>query len=380
LDWAQTAHAQVYQPKATSLSSIQGWVMQIIAGGIFKKNARLTDATWYSIRDVIILITGRKIILETQTIYPVEQPQFASKTDQLKHDFNLWWEKVGGWETIRFALLMTLIFWIFAAFVAVPISLLDRVWGVQKVAMMPSATADDPYQLFHFVFPIWVKYIMIPFSLLPIELAVLIQFALYNITLALIIRQYGGTMRTVRLVLTSYFMFQLSMEVNIDWIIYIGLLVPPAFSAPFLLTKPQIAFGVWFGYPIRQIIYALIGMIVFLLITYLLWGTWAADMWAAIQRTTLRENYIEAANIAPVVFLPLPLSLLIGVVLAFFSFRRKDPILGIFAWLFFVPYMPLYSLVLFYALLAVKSWRAGLVIWLAMWIAFLLLVGYAMLR
>ena len=77
---------------------------------------------------------------------------------------------------------------------------------------------------------------------------------------------------------------------------------------------------------------------------------------------------------APLALLPAPVGVLIsfgiGIALAWIAFRRRDPVLSILAWLFFVPYIKIYSLLLPLALLAVRWPRFALLVSAVMWIVY----------
>src|SRR5689334_14249372 len=103
----------------------------------------------------------------------------------------------------------------------------------------------DPYQVKGFVDPPWTAILLAPFALLPLPLAVLIQLCLYFVIITAIIFKFGGNAKTVLLVLLTFIALDSALELNVDWLVYLGLLVAPAFSGPFLVIKPQDALGYW---------------------------------------------------------------------------------------------------------------------------------------
>jgi hypothetical protein len=62
--------------------------------------------------------------------------------------------------------------------------------------------------------------------------------------------------------------------------------------------------------------------------------------------------------------------------MALFAYRDRDPVLGILAWLFFVPYISMYSFVLHIAMLAIKLPRWTILLVLCVWFVY----GQLMLR
>ncbi len=166
------------------------------------------------------------------------------------------------------------------------------------------------------------------------------------------------------------------MELNIDWIVLLGLLVPPTWSGPFLLIKPQDALGVVITYRRRTILRMAAVTLGLLVVTLLIWGAWPPAMWNAIRAYSLGRSF----NLAPVSLMPWPLSIAIGLIMAFYAIRRRDRAVSILAWLFFVPYITLYSLLLPFALLTFKSARLALIISVVMWIVYgsILILGLKM--
>jgi hypothetical protein len=221
----------------------------------------------------------------------------------------------------------------------------------------------DPYRVAGFVNPPWTALFLAPFGLLPLELAALVQLCLYFGILTGVIFKFGGNTRTVLLALTSFFALDAALELNIDWLVCLGLLLPPILNGPFLLVKPQNAFGYWLSFERREFIRAALVVLVTLQVSVLIWGAWPGQMWEAIQRHTLGRFY----NLAPMALLPAPVSIAIGLVLAVYAFRRRDPVLSILAGLFFVPYITLYALLPPFALFAIRYRRIALLISVVIW-------------
>lgn len=270
---------------------------------------------------------------------------------------------------LLFSLGMALIWWIVALVVR------DQEWGIVWWDQEHTFTQvihhlRDPYTIQGFVNPPWTGVLLIPFGLMPLALGVLVQTCLFFTLLTGVIFKFGGTKKTVLLVLTSYFALDAVLEANIEWLVLLGLLLPTAYSGPFLVIKPQSALGYWFSLRWRDLLIAVLVLLIFLLITLAIWGLWPVDL----QRKVSRHFEIPY-NLAPMALIPIPLSLLIGVVLAYFAFKRHDPALGIFAWLFFVPYTVMYSLILPFACLAVRYPRIALAISIGLWTALGIIFG-----
>jgi hypothetical protein len=255
-----------------------------------------------------------------------------------------------------------LIWWLLAAYLRgtgrIP------VWYDQETTFLTAPFhITDPYALPRFMYPPWTAVLLAPLGLIQLHLAILLQACLYFVLLTLVIFKFRGNLRIVLLVLTSFIALDAVIELNLEWLICIGLLVPPAWSSPFLLIKPQDALGVMITYKRRDFIRTtLLGLLV-VLVSLLLWGAWPLQSLKAIQTYTLGQSF----NLAPLALLPWFVSLAIGGYLAWRAYRKQDAPLAILAWLFFVPYIPLYSLLIPFAALAVRFPRVALIISVVMW-------------
>ena len=97
--------------------------------------------------------------------------------------------------------------------------------------------------MIYFANPPWTAALLAPFGLLPLELSALLQIGLYFAILTGVIYKFGGSFKTVLIVFTSFMALDSAIELNVEWLVALGLLVPAALSGPLLLVKPQIALG-----------------------------------------------------------------------------------------------------------------------------------------
>ncbi len=244
------------------------------------------------------------------------------------------------------------------------------VWYDQSATFTQlGAHLADPYSVKGFVNPPWTAVLLAPFGLLPLPAATLLQLCLYFAILTAVIFKFGGSTRTVVIALTSFVAFDAALELNLGWLVCLGLLVPPALSGPFLLVRPQDALGYWLSFKRRELVRAVIIVLIVLIASLVLWGMWPVTMWNAIRQNTLGRFY----NLAPIALLPpvsVVVSIAVGLFLAWRALKRHDPVLGVLAWLFFVPYITLYALLLPLAMLAIRFPRFVLLISVSMWIIY----------
>jgi hypothetical protein len=275
------------------------------------------------------------------------------------------------------AVVLAGLYWAFIVLVMEPAGLI-KPWFDQRVDFTQVGHhLGDPYQTPGFVNPPWTAVFLWPFSQIPLELAVFIQLCLFFVVLATAMHKFGGTSRTVLIVLGSYIGFDYALEVNIDWLPVLGLLVPAAWSGIFLLTKPQVALGVWLSYSRWRLMQALGVTGILLAVTVIIWGFWPLDMREALDRYLSRQFY-EHYNLAPSILLPAPVSWVIGLAIGWRAFRRRDSVLSILAWLFFIPYLPFYSVLVYYALFAIRFPLIALIINISLWVVILSVFLYVL--
>ena len=246
------------------------------------------------------------------------------------------------------------------------LSLIPVWYDQQTTFTQTGAHLLDPYLVRGFVYPPWTAILLAPFGLLPLLLATLLELCLYFAIVSAVIFKFGGNRRTLLIALTSFVALDAALELNIDWLVYVGLLVPPAFSGVFLLIKPQDALGYWLSLKRQVFVRAMILVMVVLIISLVIWGPWPLRMWDAIRVNTLGKSY----NMAPLALLPWPIAVAIGLGIGWVAFKRRDPALSILAGLFFIPYTTLYALLLPLALLAVRYPRVALVVTVVVWIIY----------
>ena len=228
----------------------------------------------------------------------------------------------------------------------------------------PIAHLSRPYDTPGYFTAPWGNLFLIPFDPLPLPSAALGMVLVYFLLIAGIVYRFGGGRAALLVALTSILAVDTAIEINLDWIVCIGLLVPAQWSAPFLMVKPQTALGYVLSFTRRQFVRATIVALVVLLLSFLIWGFWLIPLLENIQRWETNA----LVNIAPMVLLPRLVSFAIGIALALYALRKHDPVIATAAGVFFVPYIAPTSFLLTFALLSVRFTRVALlasgVIWL----------------
>lgn len=272
-------------------------------------------------------------------------------------------------RALLYSQLLAVMWWLIACWIRTIESGIPVWYDQRQIFTLGAYHLADPYQLPRFVNPPWTVLFFAPFSLVPLSIAVLAQLCLYFGLITGVVFKYSGNVRAVLISLTSFITFDAALELNIDWIVALGLIVPAAFSAPFLLAKPQSALGVIISYKRKEFVHFVLISLITIILAFTFWDAWPIDMLDAIDRN--RDGLNNAThNMAPSVLLPAPLAYGIGLALGYLGFSRRDPILSIFAWLCFVPYVANYSLVLPLALHAIRWPLTATITNITMWIIY----------
>ena len=247
------------------------------------------------------------------------------------------------------------------------------IWGDQGwIFLKRTADVFHPYKTAGFFNVPWARVILLPFMTLPFDWGVFAQMAIYFIGLSAVVDKFSNEHAslfrkriTLLIALASPFALDTAIELNIDWMVVIGLLVPPAYSGPFLLIKPQAVIGYIASFAWMTLVRWIIVVLVVVLISLLIWGAWFMDLIASAQFYPLGV----AVNVAPMSIISPILSILIGSILLVIAFWRKSPTAGIWGGIFFMPYVASYSILLPFTLLVIRFPRVMAIFTVALWIA-----------
>ena len=279
---------------------------------------------------------------------------------------------------VRLSLLMAIIlavFWWIMSAGYFHLTDVERPWADQSTTFHQVRDhIHNPYAQLAWPYVPWATLPLLPFSYLPLAISVLLQLMLYFVLLTVLIFKFGGDYRTVLLVLTSAFAFDAALEPNMEWIVVIGLLVPPALSGPFLVIKPQVAIGYPASFRISQILRAAVFGLIVVGISLILWPDWINLALADIRTNTL-GSWGAGINLAPSNLLPVYVSWAIGVAGGLYAFWKKDAVAGIIAGLFIVPYATFYSFLPAFAVVCTRWFKASLVASIALWIVIMVILS-----
>ena len=223
----------------------------------------------------------------------------------------------------------------------------------------------DPYRIASYLNPPWLALLLYPLTFLSERVAqALIAYLNLAVTL-LIIARHGGNRWSFGLALTSAPFLSLLINGNMDWLPMLAFLIPAQWGMVALLSKPQVgsmAGLAWFKQTKRKDLF-FVPAIGFLLVSFLVWGWWVTQMVDHALRAGGRT--VGPWNIAP-----FPWLIPIGLWLLYQAWKREDELVAVAATLCLVPYFAIYSLTIFFAILAARYPRLSIIAWIVLWIFF----------
>lgn len=204
-----------------------------------------------------------------------------------------------------------------------------------------------------FVSPPWALF-FVPHAFLPPILGVNINRVFTLFLIAYVIRTRGGDMKSLLLVGTSMPLIWLMLNGNIDFVSFLGLLLPPSLGLIAFSAKPQAGIGMIVLYFKRYgwKIFILLGILVIL--SFVMYGNWI---------THLTPTVVPGRQ-----FQFFPWLVPLGLYLVYRAWLEDDEAWAALSSLFLVPYYGFWSLTFPLALLSIKHQRTALTLWIATWV------------
>lgn len=242
-----------------------------------------------------------------------------------------------------------------------------NVWTDQQDKFVLAATHFlDPYAgMSGFFSPPWAVIPLVPFELMPLSTAALLQAWIYFALLGRI--AYGYHVKWVGLLaaMLSPLALDAILEINIDWIAAIGLVIPAQYSLIFLAVKPQAFPAYIFTLTRQQLIRAVIVLLLMMLVSFLIWGVdWLIDLYHEFGTRTLATS----TSLSPWAWMPPLFSIGLGLVLLAYAFWKKDDVLTLLSGIFFTPYLPTYTAIIPFLFFCIRYPRAGAFISFGLWL------------
>ena len=202
-----------------------------------------------------------------------------------------------------------------------------------RPAALHALRIESPYLVSIFHSPPWTVLPLIPLALLPIHVGFAVNFSLSMAATAYVAYRMGAKPLAILALLLSYPVLFMAAYGQIDWLVYLGFLMPPQLGLFFVLIKPQVSIGIvlFWGIEafrcggIKQVFRMFWPVSLALGISFLFWGNWFSSSFTEIDRGFNASFW--------------PQSIPIGIVLLFHAIRKRNAHLSISSSPFLSPYL-----------------------------------------
>lgn len=234
---------------------------------------------------------------------------------------------------------------------------------IYRPAALRIIRGENPYVGLNYFNPPWALIPLIPLAILPIRVGNAILGAITLFSFFYIALRLGAKVVTLLFLFTLPFTLYNVIQVNVDWLVVWGFILPPQIGLFFILLKPQLGIFLafywlidsWKQGGVKLVIKTFSPVMISFLLSFLFYG-----------------NYLEKGRVAfhdaTLTFWPASIS--IGLVIMVLAFRWKKPGLAIFVAPLLSPYVQPYSLPLaVYGLLPDQSLTVTFI--LGLWFIFI---------
>ena len=189
----------------------------------------------------------------------------------------------------------------------------------------------SPYNIAIYHSPPWSVIPILPLALLPERIGYGINFSLAIAATAFVAYRLGAKPMMILVLLFSYPILFMASYGQVDWLIYLGFLLPPKWGLFLVLIKPQISIGLviyWFIQALREggikkAAVTFLPVSIALLLSFLVFGNW-------FQSSFTETGKIFNASLWPQ-------SIPIGIVILITAVRQRSVNLAIIASPFLSP-------------------------------------------
>jgi hypothetical protein len=183
----------------------------------------------------------------------------------------------------------------------------------------------------------WLLIPFIPLAFLPDIPSILVIWVIAVLSVVIVAQKLGASSVTIAILLLSPALGYELFVTNLNWLIALGLILPPQIGLFFLLAKPQLGMVValfwlvesWRAEGIRKVIKIFAPVAAALLISLIIYGLWP-----------LHAMWLEDAHWNVSMF---PQSIGIGLLLAYHALKSHKIGFAILASPFFAPYVGFHS-------------------------------------
>lgn len=202
-----------------------------------------------------------------------------------------------------------------------------------RPATLSVLSLRSPYAIEIFHSPPWAVLPLIPLAVLPERIGFGFNFCIGMISTGYVAYRLGAKPLTIAAILLSYPVLFSNIYGNIDWLVYLGLILPPRWGLFFVLIKPQAGIGLAIYWLVecyreggfRNIASHFAPVIGATLISFVLFGWWPAAGFTEIGKSFDASLW--------------PQSFPIGLVILASAIRTRRPGLALASSPFLSPYV-----------------------------------------
>jgi hypothetical protein len=113
-------------------------------------------------------------------------------------------------------------------------------WFIYRTAARKLVHFENPYEVEKFFNPTWALFPVLPFALLPIKIGNALWATSTLFAFGYVARKLGASwFVTIAFVLLPHTLYNL-IQINLEWLVALGYLLPPQFGLFLILIKPQL--------------------------------------------------------------------------------------------------------------------------------------------
>ncbi len=123
--------------------------------------------------------------------------------------------------------------------------------GIFRPLALGLIRGDNPYTSDAYFNPPWALIPIIPFALLPSRLGFALYASVSMWAIGYVAYRRGARKWMLAAYLAMPLTFYNGLDVNVDWMVAVGYILPPVWGLPLVLIKPQLGIGVAFYWAVR---------------------------------------------------------------------------------------------------------------------------------
>jgi len=213
-------------------------------------------------------------------------------------------------------------------------------------AYLPAARAvigfRSPYQVQGFYSPPWALLPIIPFVWLPVELVRPLFVLVSMMAFFFVARRLGAGLRSSVLLVFSYPVMVCLLCGSLEWLVFLGLLLPPQWAIFLFSIKPHVGagaivyllFDAWRQGRWRRLAQVVWPSAVAYLLSFLVFGFWPARFTDTVNRSSASDGWNATVW---------PFLIPVGCYFLWQGIRKRDEKLALASSPFFSPYVAAYS-------------------------------------